>query len=83
MRRTPAGGRSRTIRLTTGRVIYHYLSGNQTRRLGFLQSQAPDPLNIYAFSKLCMERLAARFASRLAHPVASVVDRPSITEGAP
>lgn len=31
------------FRLTTGRVIYHYLSGNQTRRLGFLQSQAPAP----------------------------------------
>jgi assimilatory nitrate reductase catalytic subunit len=31
------------FRLTTGRVIYHYLSGNQTRRLGFLNSQAPDP----------------------------------------
>ncbi len=31
------------FRLTTGRVVYHYLSGNQTRRLGFLQSQAPEP----------------------------------------
>ncbi|MBO0882498.1 MAG: molybdopterin-dependent oxidoreductase, partial [Mycobacterium sp.] len=31
------------FRLTTGRVIYHYLSGNQTRRLGFLTSQAPEP----------------------------------------
>lgn len=31
------------LRLTTGRVVYHYLSGNQTRRLGFLNSQAPDP----------------------------------------
>ncbi len=31
------------FRLTTGRVVYHYLSGNQTRRLGFLNSQAPDP----------------------------------------
>jgi assimilatory nitrate reductase catalytic subunit len=31
------------FRLTTGRVVYHYLSGNQTRRLGFLQSQAPAP----------------------------------------
>ena len=29
--------------LTTGRVVYQYLSGNQTRRLGFLNSQAPDP----------------------------------------
>ncbi|MBI2864188.1 MAG: molybdopterin-dependent oxidoreductase [Chloroflexi bacterium] len=29
--------------LTTGRVVYHYLSGNQTRRLGFLLSQAPEP----------------------------------------
>lgn len=29
--------------LTTGRVIYHYLSGNQTRRVPFLQEQAPYP----------------------------------------
>src|SRR5687767_12167338 len=27
------------FRLTTGRVIYHYLSGTQTRRLGFLNAQ--------------------------------------------
>ncbi|HEY1683508.1 MAG TPA: NAD-dependent epimerase/dehydratase family protein [Tepidisphaeraceae bacterium] len=33
------------------------------------ESQPPDPLNIYAFSKLCMERLAKKFASRLAHPI--------------
>jgi assimilatory nitrate reductase catalytic subunit len=31
------------FRLTSGRVVYHYLSGNQTRRLGFLQSHAPEP----------------------------------------
>lgn len=31
------------FRLTSGRVVYHYLSGNQTRRLGFLNAQAPDP----------------------------------------
>ena len=30
------------FRLTSGRVVYHYLSGNQTRRLGFLNAQAPD-----------------------------------------
>lgn len=29
--------------LTTGRVIYHYLSGNQTRRTPFLMEQAPYP----------------------------------------
>ncbi len=29
--------------LTTGRVIYHYLSGNQTRRVPFLKEQAPFP----------------------------------------
>ena len=29
--------------LTTGRVIYHYLSGNQTRRTSFLLEQAPIP----------------------------------------
>jgi len=31
------------FRLTTGRVVYHYLSGTQTRRIGFLNDQAPDP----------------------------------------
>ncbi len=31
------------LRLTSGRVVYHYLSGTQTRRLGFLNSQAPVP----------------------------------------
>jgi assimilatory nitrate reductase catalytic subunit len=31
------------FRLTSGRVVYHYLSGTQTRRLGFLNSQAPAP----------------------------------------
>jgi len=31
------------FRLTTGRVVYQYLSGNQTRRIGFLNSQAPEP----------------------------------------
>src|ERR1041385_1224035 len=33
------------------------------------ESQPPDPLNAYAFSKLCMERLASQSASRLAHPI--------------
>jgi ADP-L-glycero-D-manno-heptose 6-epimerase len=33
------------------------------------ESQPPDPLNIYAFSKLCMERLAQRYQPRLAHPI--------------
>jgi assimilatory nitrate reductase catalytic subunit len=29
--------------LTTGRVVYHYLSGNQTRRVDFLMEQCPHP----------------------------------------
>ena len=29
------------FRLTTGRVVYHYLSGTQTRRLGFLNAAGP------------------------------------------
>ncbi|WP_102345074.1 formate dehydrogenase subunit alpha [Bacillus sp. Marseille-P3661] len=29
--------------LTTGRVVFHYLSGNQTRRVGFLMEQCPTP----------------------------------------
>ncbi len=31
------------IYLTSGRVIFHYLSGTQTRRIGFLNDQCPDP----------------------------------------
>jgi len=31
------------LRLTTGRTVAHYLSGNQTRRLGYLVEQAPRP----------------------------------------
>ncbi|MGJ9382642.1 formate dehydrogenase subunit alpha [Salipaludibacillus sp. CF4.18] len=31
------------LRLTTGRVVYHYLSGNQTRRIDFLMEQCPVP----------------------------------------
>ncbi|MCK6529674.1 molybdopterin oxidoreductase family protein [Myxococcota bacterium] len=31
------------FRLATGRTVYHYLSGTQTRRLEFLNSQAPEP----------------------------------------
>ncbi|HEY8667018.1 MAG TPA: NAD-dependent epimerase/dehydratase family protein [Tepidisphaeraceae bacterium] len=33
------------------------------------ESQPPDPLNIYAFSKLTMERMALRYAAKLAHPI--------------
>ena len=29
--------------LTSGRVVYQYLSGNQTRRIGFLAEQCPEP----------------------------------------
>ncbi|TLS50446.1 nitrite reductase [Paenibacillus antri] len=31
------------LRLTTGRVVYHYLSGNQTRRVPFLRDMCPEP----------------------------------------
>src|SRR3989338_5782975 len=31
------------IYLTSGRVIYHYLSGTQPRRIGFLTDQCPEP----------------------------------------
>jgi ADP-L-glycero-D-manno-heptose 6-epimerase len=33
------------------------------------ESQPTDPLNIYAFSKLTMERMAARYSPRLARPI--------------
>ncbi|GAC1650638.1 MAG: assimilatory nitrate reductase catalytic subunit [Ktedonobacteraceae bacterium] len=36
-------GKDYPFRLTSGRVVYHYLTGNQTRRLGYLNSQAPEP----------------------------------------
>src|SRR5262245_32927859 len=31
------------VTLTTGRVVAHYLSGSQTRRIGGLQDQTPEP----------------------------------------
>ena len=33
------------------------------------ESQTPQPLNVYAFSKLAMERLAERYRTHLAHPI--------------
>lgn len=36
-------GREYPLWLTTGRVVFHYLSGNQTRRGGFLMEQCPEP----------------------------------------
>jgi len=33
------------------------------------ESQPVDPLNTYAFSKVCKERLAKRYESKLAHPI--------------
>ena len=33
------------------------------------ESQPPEPLNVYGYSKLAMERLAERYAGRLAHPI--------------
>lgn len=37
-----------------------------------VESQPADPLNIYAFSKLTQERLAARYAPRLKHPIVAL-----------
>jgi assimilatory nitrate reductase catalytic subunit len=31
------------LALTSGRIVYQYLSGNQTRRIGFLVQQCPEP----------------------------------------
>lgn len=33
------------------------------------ETQTPDPLNIYAFSKMTMEKMAMRYAPRLAHAI--------------
>jgi ADP-L-glycero-D-manno-heptose 6-epimerase len=33
------------------------------------ESQKRDPLNTYAFSKMCMERLACRYEKKLNHPI--------------
>jgi len=51
------------IWLTTGRVVYHYLSGTQTRRIGFLVEQCPHPyLEIHP-------RLAERYGLAEGDPV--------------
>lgn len=36
------------------------------------ESQAPDPLNVYAFSKMMMERLAERYQPKLKHPIVAL-----------
>ena len=36
------------------------------------ENQPADPLNIYAFSKLAMERLAHQYAKKLAHPIVAL-----------
>jgi ADP-L-glycero-D-manno-heptose 6-epimerase len=36
------------------------------------ESQPPDPLNTYAFSKVAMERLARRYEKQLAHPIVAL-----------
>lgn len=33
------------------------------------EAQTPDPLNVYAFSKMVMERLAGQYQPRLKHPI--------------
>jgi ADP-L-glycero-D-manno-heptose 6-epimerase len=33
------------------------------------ESQKPEPLNVYGYSKLAMERLVDRYVHRLAHPI--------------
>lgn len=34
-----------------------------------VETHKPDPLNVYAFSKLTCERLARKYASKLSHPI--------------
>jgi ADP-L-glycero-D-manno-heptose 6-epimerase len=36
------------------------------------ESQAPAPLNVYGYSKLAMEHLAAQYAPRLKHPIVAL-----------
>jgi ADP-L-glycero-D-manno-heptose 6-epimerase len=36
------------------------------------EDQKPDPLNVYAFSKLSMERLARQYEQKLAHPIVAL-----------
>ena len=43
IRRTKRRTKNFRLILTTGRVVYQYLSGNQTRRIGFLVQQCPEP----------------------------------------
>ena len=38
-----SGGRAISVYLTTGRVVSQYLSGTQTRRIGALVDQYPEP----------------------------------------
>ena len=58
------------FRLTSGRVVYHYLSGNQTRRIGFLNEQAPEPwveIHPQAAERLGIEDDDGRARAHAAH----------------
>ncbi len=56
------------LHLTTGRTIYHYLSGTQTRRIGFLADECPEPwieihpdtASIYGIAEGDIVRVASR-----------------------
>jgi assimilatory nitrate reductase catalytic subunit len=61
------------ILLTTGRVVSQYLSGNQTRRIGPLVSQCPEPyVEIHP-------TLAARLGVATGEPVRVVSHRDALT----
>src|SRR5688572_22244521 len=56
--------------LTKARVVYASSCSIYGRgAVPMKESQPPDPLNAYAFSKLCMERMAKMYAPKLAHPI--------------
>src|SRR5688572_20765047 len=55
---------------TKARVVWASSCSIYGRRpVPMTESQKPDPLNVYGFSKLCMERLAARYAPKLSKPI--------------
>jgi ADP-L-glycero-D-manno-heptose 6-epimerase len=58
------------VRQTKARMIWASSCSVYGRgAVPMVETQRPDPLNIYAFSKLTMERMAARYAPKLAHPI--------------
>lgn len=66
--------------LTTGRVVFHYLSGNQTRRVSFLMEQCPEPFAEMHPALACQYQLQDGDMVRLSTPRSEMIVKTRITK---